>query len=66
MFVDPSMHTEVARLRHRELLARSERRLVAKAALADGQKDRGRWLRRPRPLQESSPTTTARPQGAKA
>ena len=66
MFIDPSMHSEIARLRHLELLAGSERRRIAKAALADGQKARGRWLRRPRDLQEPSPTTTARPQGASA
>jgi hypothetical protein len=66
MFFDPSMHSEIARLRHRELLAGSERRRIAKAALADGQKAPGQWLRRPRDLQDPSPTTTACPQGAKA
>jgi hypothetical protein len=42
MFIDPSMHSEIARLRHRELLAGSERRRIAKTALADGQKAPGR------------------------
>ncbi len=66
MFFDPSMHIEIARLRQRELLAKSERHRIAKAALADRQKGRIRWLRRPRALQEPAPTTTVRPQGAKA
>ena len=67
MFLDPSMHKEIARLRHQELLARGERHRLAKAALADRQKDRGGWLSNPRAQQAPSPATTARrPRGAES
>ena len=58
MFIHPSIHLEIARQRHRDLVARSERRRTVKAALAGRHDDRGRVLALAAP-HEPAPTTSA-------
>jgi hypothetical protein len=67
MVVHHRIHLAIAREGHRDLLARAERRRIAKAALAGRQEDRGRSLIEAPALHEPSPTTMARrPQRANA
>lgn len=67
MFFYPSVHREIARQRHQDMLAKGERHRIKQAALAGKQENRRRPLIEPPALHEPSPTMTARrPQGAKA
>jgi hypothetical protein len=67
MSIHPSIHLEIARDRHRDLLARSERRRTVTAALAGRHDDRGRPLLALAVPEESSATTSAcRPQRVNA
>ncbi len=60
MVFHPSIHLEIARQRQQDLLSRAERDRIAKAALADRQRDRGRSSIDPPALHEPSRTTRAR------
>ena len=63
MFIHPSIHLEIVRQRQQDVLARSGRRPLARAALAGGPEARDRSPEEPRPVHEPSPTMTAsRPQ----
>jgi hypothetical protein len=63
MFVDPSIRSEIARERQRDLLAKSERHRLAKDAIAGRKAERGRPIEPPA-LDERPPKRIVRPQQA--